>query len=140
MIHSYGVGRTIATIHAEIPADIDVMTIHDIIDEAEREISQELKLHLVIHMDPICIETEEVKMMKSELERIIDEHPIILSMHDFRIIGQEPNRNLIFDLVVDGSKLIKDVTEEQIKEEVTQKIQKNHPTYRCIIVIDRTYT
>lgn len=140
MIHSYGVGRTIATIHAEIPADIDVMTIHDIIDEAEREISQELKLHLVIHMDPICIETEEVKMMKSELERIIDEHPIILSMHDFRIIGQEPNRNLIFDLVVDGSKLVKEVTEEQIKEEVTQKIQKNHPTYRCIIVIDRTYT
>ena len=91
-------------------------------------------------MDPICIETEEVKMMKSELERIIDEHPIILSMHDFRIIGQEPNRNLIFDLVVDGSKLIKDVTEEQIKEEVTQEIQKNHPTYRCIIVIDRTYS
>ena len=49
-------------------------------------------------------------------------------------------RNLIFDLVVDGSKLTKEITEELIKEEVTQKIQINHPTYRCIIVIDRMYS
>ncbi|MDO5794044.1 MAG: cation diffusion facilitator family transporter [Turicibacter sp.] len=140
MIHNYGVGRIIASIHAEIPSDIDVMTIHDIIDEAERQISEELKLHLVIHMDPVCVETEEIKMMKGELEQIINEHPIIMSMHDFRIIGHEPNKNLIFDLVVDGSKLTKEITEEKIKEEVTNRIQTAHPTYRCIIVIDRMYT
>ena len=89
MIHNYGVGRIIASIHAEIPADIDVMTIHDVIDEAERQISEELNLHLVIHMDPVCIETEEIKVMKAELENIINEHDVIMSMHDFRIIGHE---------------------------------------------------
>ena len=140
MIHNYGVGRIIASIHAEIPADIDVMTIHDIIDEAERQISDELNIHLVIHMDPVCIETEEIKMMKGELEQIIKQHPVIMSMHDFRIIGHEPNKNLIFDLVIDGSKLTKELTEEKIKQEVIDKIQTDHPTYRCIIVIDRMYT
>lgn len=139
MIHNYGVGCVIASIHAEIPADIDVMTIHDIIDEAERQISEELKLHLVIHMDPVSVETEEIKLMKKELEQIIDAHPVIMSMHDFRIIGQEPNKNLIFDLVVNGSLLNKTVTEESIKDEVIAKIRETHPQYRCVIVIDRMY-
>ena len=140
MIHNYGVGRIIASIHAEIPADIDIMTIHDVIDEAERQISEELNLHIVIHMDPVCIETEEIRVMKAELENIINEHDVIMSMHDFRIIGHEPNRNLIFDLVVDGSKLTKEITEQSIKDEVTQRIQMSHPSYRCVIVIDKIYT
>ena len=140
MIHNYGVGRIIASIHAEIPADIDIMTIHDVIDEAERQISEELNLHLVIHMDPVCIETEEIRVMKAELENIINEHDVIMSMHDFRIIGHEPNRNLIFDLVVDGSKLTKEITEQSIKDDVTQRIQMSHPSYRCVIVIDKIYT
>ncbi len=139
IIHNYGVGRVMASIHAEIPCDIDIMTIHDIIDQAEREVSEALSLHLVIHMDPVSLETEEIILMKSELESIIEKHPIILSMHDFRIIGHEPNKNLVFDLVVDGSKLNKNVTEDQIKEEVIEKIHQNHPTYRCVIVIDKVY-
>ena len=139
IIHNYGVGRIMASVHAEIPADIDIMTIHDIIDEAEREISEELNIHLVIHMDPVSLETDEIRLMKAELEGIIKNHPVILSMHDFRIIGHEPNKNLVFDLVVDGAKLTKELTEDQIKEDVTEMIQKNHPTYRCVIVIDKAY-
>ncbi|MDE5978073.1 MAG: cation diffusion facilitator family transporter, partial [Turicibacter sp.] len=140
MIHNYGVGRIIASVHAEIPSDIDVMTIHDVIDEAERQISEELNLHLVIHMDPVCIETEEVKAVKWILESFIHEHEVVLSMHDFRIIGQDPNKNLIFDLVIDASKMTKQLTEEQIKEEVTQHIKSIYPSYRCVIVIDKVYT
>ena len=90
--------------------------------------------------DPVCIETEEIRVMKAELENIINEHDVIMSMHDFRIIGHEPNRNLIFDLVVDGSKLTKEITEQSIKEEVTERIQQAHPSYRCVIVIDKIYT
>ena len=71
VIHNYGVGRIMASIHAEIPADQDIMTIHDVIDQAEREISEALKLHLVVHMDPVCIETDEIKEMKRELDKII---------------------------------------------------------------------
>ena len=60
-------------------------------------------------------------------------------MHDFRIIGNEPNKNLVFDLVVDGSKLTKELTEDQIKDAVITQIRQSHPTYRCVIVIDKAY-
>ncbi|MGL4372774.1 MAG: cation diffusion facilitator family transporter [Turicibacter sp.] len=58
VVHNYGVGKVMATIHAEIPSDIDIMTIQEIIDDAEREISEALNIYLVIHMDPVAIETE----------------------------------------------------------------------------------
>ncbi|PWX25425.1 cation transporter, partial [Clostridium perfringens] len=69
IIHNYGVGKCMASIHAEIPSDINVMKIHDIIDMAEREISKKLKIYLVIHMDPICLEDDEIKQAKEEIDK-----------------------------------------------------------------------
>lgn len=139
IIHNYGVGKSIASVHAEIPADIDIMTIHDIIDTAEREISEKFKTHLVIHMDPICIETEEVAYTKSEVEKIIKYNPVIKSMHDFRIVGHGENQSIIFDVVVDNDKMVKIMTEEELKEDIINAIKDVHPEYNCIITIDRDF-
>ncbi|MGL6104972.1 cation diffusion facilitator family transporter [Romboutsia sp.] len=139
IIHNYGVGKCIASIHAEIPADIDIMTIHDIIDTAEREISEKLKIHLVIHMDPICIENEEIATAREEVEKIIKYNPVIKSMHDFRIIGHGEHKNLIFDVVVDNEKLTKIMSEEDLKENIEKCIKDVHPEYNCVITIDREY-
>ena len=139
IIHNYGVGKSIASVHAEIPADIDIMTIHDIIDTAEREISEKFKTHLVIHMDPICIETEEVAYTRSEVEKIIKYNPVIKSMHDFRVVGHEEHQSLIFDVVVDNDKMVKIMTEEELKEDIINAIKDVHPEYNCIITIDRDY-
>ncbi|MGL5346654.1 MAG: cation diffusion facilitator family transporter [Peptostreptococcaceae bacterium] len=139
IVHNYGVGKCIASIHAEIPADIDIMTIHDIIDAAEREISQKLNIHLVIHMDPICIETEEVSTAREEVEKIIKYNPIIKSMHDFRIVGHSETKNLIFDIVVDSEKLGKIMSEDELKKDITKAINDIHPQYNCIITVDRDY-
>lgn len=139
IIHNYGVGKSIASVHAEIPADIDIMTIHDIIDTAEREISEKFKTHLVIHMDPICVETEEVAYTRSEVEKIIKYNPVIKSMHDFRVVGHEEHQSLIFDVVVDNDKMVKIMTEEELKEDIINAIKDVHPEYNCIITIDRDY-
>ena len=139
IIHNYGVGKSIASVHAEIPADIDIMTIHDIIDTAEREISEKFKTHLVIHMDPICIETEEVAYTRSEVEKIIKYNPVIKSMHDFRVVGHGEHQSIIFDVVVDNDKMIKIMTEEELKEDIINAIKDVHPEYNCIITIDRDY-
>ena len=139
IVHNYGVGKCIASIHAEIPADIDIMTIHDIIDAAEREISQKLNIHLVIHMDPVCIETEEVSIAREEVEKIIKYNPIIKSMHDFRIVGHGETKNLIFDVVVDSEKLGKIMSEEELKKDIIKSINDIHPQYNCIITVDRDY-
>ena len=139
IIHNYGVGKSIASVHAEIPADIDIMTIHDIIDTAEREISEKFKTHLVIHMDPICVETEEVAYTRSEVEKIIKYNPVIKSMHDFRIVGHGEHQSIIFDVVVDNDKMVKIMTEDELKEDIINAIKDVHPEYNCIITIDRDY-
>lgn len=139
IVHNYGPGRTMASIHAEFPADINVMAIHEVIDKAERELSKKLELHLVIHMDPICIDTEEIIRTRNEVEEIIKDNPIIKSMHDFRIVGEGSKKNLIFDIVIDVSKLNKDTTEESIQNGIINSIKKDSPQYNCIITIDREY-
>lgn len=140
IIHNYGVGKCMASIHAEIPSDINVMKIHDIIDMAEREISKKLKIYLVIHMDPICLEDDEIKQAKEEIDKIIKYNTLIESMHDFRIIGHGNKKNLIFDIVVNPEKLRKVMSESELKEEIIKAVKETHPQYNCIITIDKDFT
>ena len=139
IIHNYGPGRCMASIHAEIPSDIGVMEIHEIIDAAEREISNKLNIYLVIHMDPICLTTQEVNGTYSEVLKIIEYNPLIKSMHDFRIVGQGEKKNLIFDIVVNPEEVRKIMSKEKLKEDITNSIKKIHPEYECIITIDNDY-
>lgn len=136
IIHNYGPGKCMASIHAEIPSDINIMKIHDVIDKAEREISEKLNIYLVIHMDPISIDTKEILEAKTEVEKIIKYNPLIKSMHDFRIVGEKEHKNLIFDIVVDSAALRKIMHEEELKEKIISDIKDIHPEYNCIITVD----
>ncbi len=139
IVHNYGVHKVMATIHAEIPSDLDIMTIHEVIDQAEREISKELRIYLVIHMDPVLLDCEEIKFSSSELDVIINAHPAIMSYHDFRIVGKGEQKNLIFDLVINASLLTKDLTEDMIKQDVMNELLKTHPNYHFVITIDKEF-
>lgn len=139
IIHNYGPGKIMASIHAEIPANIDIMTIHEIIDKAEREISDNLSIHLVIHMDPICVNSEEVELLREEIKKIIKYNPAIKSMHDFRVVGKGDKKNLLFDIVVDKSILSKLSSEEILLNEITDIIKDINPSYNCLITIDEDY-
>jgi cation diffusion facilitator family transporter len=136
IIHNYGPGRIIASLHAEIPADIDIMIIHNIIDKAEREVSLDLNIHLVIHMDPICIITDEIKETWDYVESILKTYKEIESMHDFRIVGDGENKNLIFDVVFDHASAGNNKRVSEIIEEIKNKIKSEHHEYNCIITID----
>lgn len=139
IVHNYGPGKCMSSIHAEIPSDIDVMEIHEIIDTAEREISEKLGIYLVIHMDPICITDVEINKTYSEVSKIISYNPLILSMHDFRIIGKGEKKNLIFDIVVNPETLSKVMTHEELKSDIINSLNKIHPDYNCIITIDNNF-
>ncbi|WP_195972227.1 cation diffusion facilitator family transporter [Clostridium thermobutyricum] len=140
IIHNYGPGRCMASVHAEIPSDMNIMEIHNIIDKAEREISQKLELYLVIHMDPICLSDDEIKVAYTEVSKIIKYNPLIKSMHDFRIVGEGDEKNLIFDVVVDSENLKKIMNEQALKNDIIEAIKEIHPEYNCIITIDHDYT
>ncbi|AOR24604.1 cation diffusion facilitator family transporter [Clostridium taeniosporum] len=138
IIHNYGPGKCMASIHAEIPANIDIMKIHEIIDKAEREISEKLKIYLVIHMDPVCIIEGEVKEAYDEILKLITEYDYIDSIHDFRIVGDGEHKNLIFDLVLsDSSKAT--YKDEDIINTVSSRVKSIHPQYNCIITLDKHY-
>lgn len=139
IIHNYGPGRVMASIHAEFPANIDVIEIHEIIDKAERELSESLDLHLVIHMDPISVETKEITDARKEVENIIKNIPSINSMHDFRVVGKGDKKTLIFDIVVDAYKLESSSTEEKLKTDICNAIKVNNPQYNCMITVDKEF-
>ncbi len=138
IIHNYGPGKCMASIHAEIPSDISVVTIHEIIDKAEREISTALKIYLVIHIDPICVIEGEVKEAFEEILSLIGEYEYIESIHDFRIVGEGEIKNLIFDLVVSPSKEF-NVNDDEIIKTISEGVKKCHPCYNCIITIDKHF-
>ncbi|MBL4930209.1 cation diffusion facilitator family transporter [Clostridium paridis] len=140
IIHNYGPGRCMASIHAEIPSDINIMKIHEVIDKAEKELSEMLNIYLVIHMDPICIETEEVLSAKNELDRIIENNPLVKSYHDFRIVGEGEIKNLIFDLVINPNELNKTINESDLKSSISRSIKEYHPQYNCVITIDYIFS
>lgn len=136
IIHNYGPGRIIASLHAEIPADRDIMEIHNVIDMAEREVSRDLNIHLVIHMDPICVITDEIKETWTYVETVLRKYPEIKSMHDFRIIGEGDTKNLIFDIVVSPSLAGKKKEKEQMLKNIKDAIHSQHPQYNCVITVD----
>ena len=140
IIHNYGPGKCMASIHAEIPQDISVVTIHEVIDKAERELSSELNIYLVIHMDPIDTDCKFTKAVKMEVENIISEIPEVKSMHDFRITGEGENRIVIFDLIIEGKGNFKQDDEKILKEKINFEIQKLHPNYTTVITLDKSFT
>lgn len=140
IIHNYGPCRCMASIHAEVPCDISIMEIHEIIDKAEREISEKLKIYLVIHMDPIAIEDEEVKKDFNMVCDIIEKDERIKSIHDFRVVGQGEVKNLLFDIVIDSKKMFKTMTKhETLINEINKAVKEIHPKYNCIITVDNDY-
>ncbi|MBB6713416.1 cation diffusion facilitator family transporter [Clostridium gasigenes] len=139
IIHNYGPGRVIASVHAEIPSDIDIMEIHNVIDNAEREVSKKLNLHLVIHMDPICIVTDEIRETRDYVETVLRKHSCIKSLHDFRIVGDGDIKNLIFDIVVSNKDSKSELSEEKLINEIKISIKEVHNHYNCIITVDYDY-
>ena len=139
VIHNYGPGRCMGSIHAEVPCDMSIVKIHEIIDEAEKEISDEFNLYLVIHMDPINKTDKEVNASRLELLNVLKSFPIIKSIHDFRIVGEGNHKNLIFDIVIDFDPKFSLSDELKLQDDINQKLKKSYPYYNAVMTIDRDY-
>lgn len=140
VIHNYGPGRCMASIHAEIPCDISVVTIHEIIDKAEKELSKKLNIFLVIHMDPINTDSKEVNKARDVLESVLKKFPLVKSMHDFRVVGDGEYKNLIFDLVIEHTKGFKHDDEQRLVRDIDIELKKVHPRYNAMITVDKDFT
>lgn len=135
MIHSYGPGKTIVTLDAEVPADMDIVDIHNTIDQAERELSKKYNLRLVIHIDPIGFYSKEAMEIMNKIKEEIRKYNFIKSIHDFNLVGQNKNRYIIFDVMIDGNKINKKFREDKLKKELIEIVKGINPDLDCNITI-----
>lgn len=136
IVHNYGPNRSIASIHAEVPKDVDIEESHEIIDKAEREVSKKLNLLLVIHMDPVETRNERVLAIRSQVEEAIRSVDETLSFHDFRLVDGKQQINLIFDLVIPSTC----PDQDEITHRVIRSIQEKDSRYECVITIDTSFS
>ena len=137
IVHDYGPGRTMISLHAEVPANQDVLALHDEIDNVEKELRQQLGCEAVIHMDPVDTDnaiTEATRRRVADLVRCIDDE---ITIHDFRMISGPTHTNVIFDAVVPYDFRLSD---QMVEKKIHAAVQALDGTYYAVVHVERSYT
>ncbi|MBR4036296.1 MAG: cation transporter [Oscillospiraceae bacterium] len=138
VVHDYGPGRLMITLHAEVSAEEDILYIHDIIDNIEVELKEKLNCAATIHMDPVAVNDEKVSSIKQMVYgKMIQLFGNDINIHDFRMVEGHTHTNIIFDIAVPfGFKYSDSQVVEMIREDVA-KIEGNE--YRSVVTVDHFY-
>lgn len=133
-VHQYGAGKLFASLHAEVPANRDVLESHDLIDNIEREFRQNRGIFLTIHMDPIVTDDPALHLIKEEITELLAALDEELDFHDLRLVKGPTHTNILFDIVLPfGYKL----TDEVVSSYLTNALVNNHPDHFAVITIDK---
>lgn len=136
IVHNYGPGRVLISLHAEVPSHGDILLLHDKIDLVEHKLRDTLHCSAVIHMDPVCVADPETESYKAQVEGYLTTIDERLSLHDFRIVKGPTHTNLIFDVVVPFTF---SMTDRQLVQEITRLVQKDNPNFFTVIEVDKQY-
>ena len=138
IVHNYGPGRCFASVHVEVPEDINTLYCHELIDAAEVEVKEKLGIEIVIHMDPICINDENLNKTRSLVAAKLTEWDEKITIHDFRMVLGENRTNLVFDVVIPHS--LSHLPQSEIKTMVGLLVKEINKKYVSVIKIDYDYT
>ena len=133
IVHDYGPGRRMISLHAEVPAKGNILALHDTIDNIEKRLQRELRCSAVIHMDPVMNDDAETMACKTMAADVLSQIDAALTLHDFRMVKGTTHTNLIFDVVVPYHT---DYTVEQLKEGIETRLREIDPAYCAVIQID----
>lgn len=136
IIHDYGPGRMMVSLHAEVPGDRNIYEIHELIDHIENDLNERFNCECVIHMDPVDVHDKRISEMKAGIEKVVREVDNSLSIHDLRIVPCGNYNNLVFDMIVPPKFHNKD---QEIKEQVCRQIKEKYPGFQAVIKIDKSY-
>lgn len=137
IVHNYGPGRVMISLHAEVDAHGDILVLHDLIDNIEHELKTKCNCQALIHMDPIINDDEEINHLKKDISILIKEIDDKMTLHDFRVVKGPTHTNVIFDVVAPYNLPFKD---EELKQIIAAKILDKFPYHYAVIEIDRDYT
>ena len=138
IVHDYGPGRRMISLHAEVPADGDILALHDGIDRLEHELQEELACQTVIHMDPIISDDHFVTPLREKVLCLIREQiDETLQLHDFRVVTGPTHTNVIFDVVIPFNFRL---TDEQLRAEIARVVREMDGEFYALVDIDHQYT
>lgn len=133
VVHNYGPGRIIASLHIEVDGSIDVFETHDMIDTIEKELREACGIEATIHMDPIVTDDEQVTALRQKTAEAVQKIHPSMQIHDFRFVAGATHTNLIFDVVVPFE--VK-MSEAEVKSAVAEKVKEIDPTYCVVLNVD----
>lgn len=137
IVHDYGPGRVMISVHAEVSASENVLELHDEIDNVEKELREKLGCEAVIHMDPIVTDdgiTEETRQRVAALVHCIDDE---INIHDFRMVVGPTHTNVIFDAVVPFKFRL---TDAEVREKIEAAVRALDGNYYAVVNVERPYT
>lgn len=136
IVHDYGAGRLMITLHAEVPADGDVLELHDEIDNAERELQERLGCFATIHLDPVLTHKGEVAEAYARVRELVEKTDPVLQMHDFRMVEGPTHTNVIFDVVVPFDYPLSDTA---LRDKLCAAVKEIDDTWFAVIQIDKSF-
>ena len=135
VVHDYGPGRRMISLHAEVPGDGNLILLHDTVDNLEKHLQRECGCEAVIHMDPVEMNNTETNRLRAETKAIIREIDERLTLHDFRVVAGPTHTNLVFDVVVPFGF---SMTDDAVRKAVSERIHALEGNCYAVIDIDKS--
>ena len=136
IVHNYGPGRTMISLHAEVPVTADILEMHDMIDNIEHGLRERMGCEAVIHMDPVVLDDERLSALRETVRGFAAEIDPAITIHDFRMVSGPTHTNLIFDAVVPYKFRLSD---EEVRRRLSERIRALDGNYYAVIDIDKSY-
>lgn len=136
IVHNYGPGRTMISLHAEVPVTADILEMHDMIDNIEHGLRERMGCEAVIHMDPVVLDDERLSALREAVRGFAAEIDPAITIHDFRMVSGPTHTNLIFDAVVPYKFRLSD---EEVRRQLSERIRALDGNYYAVIDIDKSY-
>lgn len=136
VVHDYGPGRLMITLHAEVDADMDILVAHDAVDNIENELREKLGCSAVVHMDPIVTDDVETNATREEIKRVVSNIDSRMTIHDFRMVPGPTHTNVIFDVAVPFDT---DMDDDELRKILGARIREVDSKLNAVIEIDKCY-
>ena len=134
VVHNYGAGHTIASLHVEVDGRKDIFALHDTIDLIERRLREELSIETTIHLDPILVGDPTTDEWRARVEKLAEGLDARIRIHDFRMVPGHTHTNLIFDMAVPFELAASD---DALKAQMAEAVAKDAPSFFTVITVDR---
>jgi divalent metal cation (Fe/Co/Zn/Cd) transporter len=137
IVHDYGPGRRMVSLHVEVPVSMGFMTAHDMIDNIEMGLGSRLGCDVTIHMDPIDTDDQKAAFERERIRTLVEGVDPRLTFHDFRMVTGPTHVNVIFDVVAPFDFPVSDT---ELRREIVRRVHALDKRYNAFVKIDKSYT